>query len=225
VQGYPRSVPGRPRGHGRGVEGASITLGRGGAGLGGRRSIRGDSALERISHGNIQPLRDRRRAFSYHLTPTPNGTRITLRHERASRSRSSARHLSWLEIELWAPRRASGGNRSALRSLMPVDEHQVSASGHHRPIRLGSPAGAADASSLSLLVTCPASTPFALRSALARRSAGPSPHLSAVLAILEPDEPVEAVPVDYLTVRCSPGPLLQVIHNAAAFREPGEPAL
>src|SRR5580698_1019728 len=46
---------------------------------------------------------------------------------------------------------------------------------------------------------------------------------SAGLVALESDEPVEAVTVDDLPVGCAPWPLLQVVHDAAAFAETGEP--
>ncbi len=42
-------------------------------------------------------------------------------------------------------------------------------------------------------------------------------HDSVGVAGLEPDEPVQTVPVDYLTVGCSPGTRLQIIHNPATF--------
>lgn len=47
---------------------------------------------------------------------------------------------------------------------------------------------------------------------------------SVVLAILEPDEPAQTVPVDHLAIGCSPRPRLKVVHDPAAFRELGEPA-
>ena len=49
--------------------------------------------------------------------------------------------------------------------------------------------------------------------------------ISVAVVNLESDEPVQSVPIDYLTVGCSPRSLLQVIHNPSAFREPSEPLL
>src|SRR5215469_7305844 len=46
---------------------------------------------------------------------------------------------------------------------------------------------------------------------------------SVTLVALEPDEPVETVTVDDLPVGCAPRPLLQVVHDPAAFAEPGKP--
>jgi hypothetical protein len=40
---------------------------------------------------------------------------------------------------------------------------------------------------------------------------------SVGVADLEADEPVQTVPVDYLTVGCPPGTCLQIIYNPATF--------
>jgi hypothetical protein len=50
-----------------------------------------------------------------------------------------------------------------------------------------------------------------------------SARRSVVLVSLEPDEPVEAVTVDHLPVRCAPRPRLQVVHDLTTFGEAGEP--
>ena len=47
----------------------------------------------------------------------------------------------------------------------------------------------------------------------------------SVLAILESDKPVKAVPVDDLAIGCAPRPYLEVIHDLTALGEPGEPVL